>query len=250
MSSDQQTTHFGFKDIPTGEKVHKVREVFDSVASSYDLMNDLMSAGVHRLWKRQAITKLKMQPGYHALDLAGGTGDLALLMMKAMNRDGRVTICDINYAMMDNGRQRLTNEGWLDGMEWVQGDAQELAYPTHTFDVVTMGFGIRNVTNIPQALSEIHRVLKPGGKIMVLEFSQVAIPALRPFYDLYSFRILPEIGQIVAKDRDSYQYLVESIRKFPDQEKFKAMIEEAGFFKTRYENLSGGIAAIHLGHKV
>ncbi|ABK45977.1 2-octaprenyl-6-methoxy-1,4-benzoquinone methylase [Magnetococcus marinus MC-1] len=244
------TTHFGFTNVPTSEKVKKVRDVFDSVAPKYDLMNDLMSMGVHRLWKRHAISKLNLQPGDHALDLAGGTGDLALLMQKRMTRSGRVTICDINYSMLDQGRHRLTDEGWLCGMEWVQANAEELPYPSNCFDVVTIGFGIRNVTNIPQALSEMFRVLKPGGKLMVLEFSKIAIPALRPLYDLYSFKLLPEIGHIVTKDRDSYQYLVESIRMFPDQESFKAMIEAAGFFNVRYENLSAGISAIHLGYKV
>ncbi|OSM01497.1 putative demethylmenaquinone methyltransferase [Magnetofaba australis IT-1] len=227
-----------------------MRRVFDSVAEKYDLMNDLMSLGIHRLWKRQAIAKLKLQPGDHCLDLAGGTGDLAILMHKKMEGQGRVTLCDINLSMLKQGRKRLTDEGMVSSIDWVCGNAEKLPFPDNSFQAATIGFGIRNVTRIQRALDEMQRVVKPGGQVLVLEFSKVAIPFLRPIYDTYSFNLLPEIGQIVTKDRDSYQYLVESIRQFPDQETFKEMMESAGLYRVRYDNLSAGIAAIHVGFKV
>ncbi|MBF0614529.1 MAG: bifunctional demethylmenaquinone methyltransferase/2-methoxy-6-polyprenyl-1,4-benzoquinol methylase UbiE [Magnetococcales bacterium] len=244
------TTHFGFSEIPLGEKVDKVRQVFDSVAQNYDLMNDLMSMGIHRLWKRFAVRRLRIKPGDALLDVAGGTGDLARLMHERLRGQGDITIYDINAAMLEQGRGRLADQGCVAGIRWVQGDAEQLPFLDHSFHAVTIGFGIRNVTQIDVALREMVRVLRPGGQFMCLEFSRVAIPLLRPLYEAYSFRILPEIGHWVAKDRDAYQYLVESIRRFPDQERFSAMLTEAGLFQVRHHNLSGGIAAVHVGYKV
>lgn len=244
------TTHFGFSEIPLTEKVGKVKEIFDSVAKNYDLMNDLMSLGVHRLWKRYAIRRLRLRPGNRLLDVAGGTGDLARLMHKQLDGQGEIVIYDINAAMLEQGRIRLTDEGCVSGIQWVQGNAEQLPFPDHHFHAVTIGFGIRNVTQIETALREVVRVLRPGGQFMCLEFSQIALPLLRPIYETYSFNVLPEIGHWVAKDRDAYQYLVESIRRFPDQERFKSMLEEAGLYQVRYHNLTGGVAAVHIGYKV
>ncbi|MBF0296030.1 MAG: bifunctional demethylmenaquinone methyltransferase/2-methoxy-6-polyprenyl-1,4-benzoquinol methylase UbiE [Magnetococcales bacterium] len=246
----QSTTHFGFSEVPLNEKVHKVRQIFDSVAGNYDLMNDLMSLGVHRLWKRFAIRRLRLKPGQRLLDVAGGTGDLARLMQRELSGQGDIVIYDINAAMLEQGRNRLSDEGSLTGIRWVQGNAEQLPFPDHAFHAVTIGFGIRNVTQIDAALREMTRVLRPGGQFMCLEFSHVAIPFLRPIYEAYSFRVLPEIGHWVAKDRDAYQYLVESIRRFPDQEQFAAMLREAGLYQVRHHNLTGGIAAVHIGVKV
>ncbi|MEO5333038.1 MAG: bifunctional demethylmenaquinone methyltransferase/2-methoxy-6-polyprenyl-1,4-benzoquinol methylase UbiE [Magnetococcus sp. YQC-5] len=248
--SVSSTTHFGFSEIPLGEKVEKVRQVFDSVAKNYDLMNDLMSLGIHRLWKQFAIRRMSIRPGDHLLDVAGGTGDLARLMHKQLAGRGEIVIYDINAAMLEQGRVRLTDEGCVAGVQWVQGNAEHLPFPDHSFHAVTIGFGIRNVTQIDAALREMVRVLRPGGQFMCLEFSQVALPFLKPMYEAYSFKVLPEIGHWVAKDRNAYQYLVESIRRFPDQERFKSMLEEAGLFQVRYHNLSSGIAAVHVGYKV
>ncbi|MEO5345355.1 MAG: bifunctional demethylmenaquinone methyltransferase/2-methoxy-6-polyprenyl-1,4-benzoquinol methylase UbiE [Magnetococcus sp. YQC-9] len=248
--SETSTTHFGFSEIPLSEKVHKVRQVFDSVAQSYDLMNDLMSMGIHRLWKRYAIRRLRIKPGDRLLDVAGGTGDLAKLMHEKIRGQGDITIFDINAAMLEQGRGRLADHGCVAGIRWVQGNAEQLPFPDNTFHAVTIGFGIRNVTQIEAALAEMTRVLRPGGQFLCLEFSHVALPLLKPFYETYSFRVLPEIGHWVAKDRDAYQYLVESIRRFPDQARFAALMQEAGLFQVRYHNLTGGIAAVHIGHKV
>ncbi|MBF0341817.1 MAG: bifunctional demethylmenaquinone methyltransferase/2-methoxy-6-polyprenyl-1,4-benzoquinol methylase UbiE [Magnetococcales bacterium] len=244
------TTHFGFHEVPLGEKVHKVRQVFDSVAQNYDLMNDLMSMGVHRLWKRFAIRRLRIKPGDHLLDVAGGTGDLTRLMHERIQGQGEITVYDINAAMLEQGRSRLADVGCVSGIRWVQGNAEELPFPDNSFHAVTIGFGIRNVTRIDVALQEMTRVLRPGGQFLCLEFSRVALPFLRPLYETYSFKVLPEIGQWVAKDREAYQYLVESIRRFPDQETFSAMLQEAGLFQVRHHNLTGGIAAVHTGYKV
>ncbi|MBF0192291.1 MAG: bifunctional demethylmenaquinone methyltransferase/2-methoxy-6-polyprenyl-1,4-benzoquinol methylase UbiE [Magnetococcales bacterium] len=244
------TTHFGFSEIPLNEKVHKVRQVFDSVAQNYDLMNDLMSMGIHRLWKKFAIRRLRIKPGDHLLDVAGGTGDLARLMHEKIQGQGDITIYDINAAMLEQGRSRLADQGCVSGIRWVQGNAEVLPFPDNTFHAVTIGFGIRNVTQIELALAEMTRVLRPGGQFLCLEFSHVALPFLKPLYETYSFKVLPEIGHWVAKDRDAYQYLVESIRRFPDQTRFQAMMEEAGLFQVRYHNLTGGVAAVHVGYKV
>ncbi len=248
--SGSRTTHFGFSEIPMPEKVRRVGDVFDSVADSYDLMNDLMSLGIHRLWKRQAVRKLRLREGDRVLDVAGGTGDLARLMAPKVGDSGRVTIYDINANMLTHGRERFIDNGMLDDFDWVQGDAEQLPFPDNTFHACTIAFGIRNVTTIENAFREMLRVLRPGGTLLCLEFSEVAISYLRPLYDAYSFNVLPQIGEWVAKDRDAYQYLVESIRQFPNQERLKEILETCGFYGVRYINLSAGIAAIHIGQKV
>lgn len=248
--TDPATTHFGFSDVPFSEKVTKVRQVFDSVAGNYDLMNDLMSLGVHRLWKQFAIRRLRINPGQQILDVAGGTGDLAKLMHARLAGHGAVTIYDINANMLEQGRRRMADEGRVSGLHWAQGNAEELPFPDNTFHSVTVGFGIRNVTQMDAAFREMVRVLRPGGQLLCLEFSHVAISLLKPLYDTYSFKVLPELGHWVAKDREAYQYLAESIRRFPDQETIKTLLEECGLFGVRYHNLSAGIAAVHLGRKV
>jgi demethylmenaquinone methyltransferase / 2-methoxy-6-polyprenyl-1,4-benzoquinol methylase len=248
--SGSSTTHFGFTDIPFTDKVGRVREVFDSVSDKYDLMNDLMSLGVHRLWKQFAVRRLRINPGDRILDVAGGTGDLARLMHQRLDGQGDVTIYDINGSMLRRGREKLTDLGLVSGIEWVQGNAEELPFPDNTFHTATIGFGIRNVTQIEVAIKEMARVLRPGGQFLCLEFSKLALPFLQPAYDAYSFKILPEIGHYITQDRDSYQYLVESIRRFPDQETLKSMLEDSGLHGVRYHNLSMGVAAIHFGRKV
>lgn len=244
------TTHFGFSEIPFADKVKRVGRIFDSVADNYDLMNDLMSLGIHRLWKRFAIRRLRIKPGQRILDVAGGTGDLACLMHDRLAGDGSVVIFDINANMLERGRERLADDGHVAGVEWVRGNAEELPFPDNSFHVVTIGFGIRNVTQIDAAVREMVRVLRPGGQFMCLEFSHIAIPFLEPVYDAYSFKLLPELGHWVAKDREAYQYLVESIRRFPDQETFKTLLTECGLGSVRYHNLSNGVAAVHIGQKV
>lgn len=244
------TTSFGFTDVPFEEKVERVREVFDSVANKYDLMNDIMSFGVHRIWKQFAIRRLRISPGDQLLDVAGGTGDLAKLMHRRLEGRGNIVICDINNAMLNQGREKLTDQGIVSGLEWVQGNAEELPFPDNHFHAITIGFGIRNVTQIDVAAREMVRVLRPGGQFLCLEFSKLAVPFLQPVYDAYSFNILPEIGHYVTQDRDSYQYLVESIRRFPDQEGLKTLLEKSGLHGIRYHNLSMGVAAIHIGRKV
>ncbi len=248
--TESATTHFGFSEIPFADKVNRVGQVFDSVAGKYDLMNDLMSLGIHRLWKRFAVRRLRIKPGQRILDVAGGTGDLACLMHDRLQGDGSVVVYDINASMLDQGRERLTDDGYVSGVEWVQGNAEDLPFPDNTFHVATIGFGIRNVTQIDAAFREMVRVLRPGGQLLCLEFSHIAIPFLEPFYEAYSFKVLPEIGHWVAKDRDAYQYLVESIRRFPDQEDLKELLQECGLGGVRYHNLSNGVAAVHVGRKV
>ncbi len=225
-----------------------VREVFDTVASKYDLMNDLMSGGVHRLWKDSFINELKPRPGMKLLDVAGGTGDIAFRFLK--NGGGSVTVCDINYEMLHVGRDRAVDHGILKNINWTVGDAQKLPLPDCSVDAYTIAFGIRNVTRIEEALSEAYRVLRPGGKFQCLEFSKVVVPGFDKLYDTYSFKLLPEIGRFIAGNREAYQYLAESIRKFPDQETFASMIRAAGFERVKYRNLSGGIAAIHSGWRI
>ncbi|WP_340148626.1 bifunctional demethylmenaquinone methyltransferase/2-methoxy-6-polyprenyl-1,4-benzoquinol methylase UbiE [uncultured Sneathiella sp.] len=242
-SSD--STHFGFREVRTDEKAGLVRGVFESVAENYDLMNDLMSGGIHRLWKSAMIDWLMPRKGQHLLDVAGGTGDIAFRFLDAVKGDGKVTVLDINHAMLSVGQDRAIDQGRLAGLEWVNGDAQQLPLPDKSVDAYTIAFGIRNVTDIPRALKEAYRVLRPGGRFLCLEFSKVGAPALKEFYDFYSFKILPEIGGIVAKDKPSYEYLVESIRQFPDADRFAEMIEQAGFSQVKYRRLSGGIAALH-----
>ncbi|MBF0109767.1 MAG: bifunctional demethylmenaquinone methyltransferase/2-methoxy-6-polyprenyl-1,4-benzoquinol methylase UbiE [Magnetococcales bacterium] len=248
--ADNPTTHFGFSEIPLNEKVDRVRQVFDSVVDRYDLMNDLMSLGIHRLWKRFAIRRLRIRPGQKILDVAGGTGDLTRLMHPRLEGNGSIIVYDINANMLEKGRARLTDQGIVTGIEWIQGNAEELPFADNSFDIACIGFGIRNVTQIEAAIQEMIRVIKPGGTFLCLEFSKISISILQPLYDAYSFKILPELGQRVANDRDSYQYLVESIRRFPDQETFATMLKNNGLSGVRHHNLTGGIAAVHHGWKV
>jgi demethylmenaquinone methyltransferase/2-methoxy-6-polyprenyl-1,4-benzoquinol methylase len=241
-------THFGFRDVPVEDKARHVREVFDSVADNYDLMNDLMSLGIHRLWKRHAISMAGIRPGHSILDLAGGTGDLTRLMAPQTGPTGHVVLSDINAAMLDNGRSNLLDRGISGNVTFAQADAERLPFPASSFDVVTIAFGLRNVTDKQQALNEMHRVLRPGGRLVVLEFSR-PVPLLKPAYDLYSFSILPRLGKLVARDADSYRYLAESIRVHPDQQTLQGMLEAAGFEQCDYHNLSGGIVAVHRGYR-
>ncbi|WP_373087915.1 bifunctional demethylmenaquinone methyltransferase/2-methoxy-6-polyprenyl-1,4-benzoquinol methylase UbiE [Sneathiella sp.] len=247
-SSD--STHFGFREVPASEKAGLVRGVFDSVAENYDLMNDLMSGGVHRLWKTAMIDWLMPRPGQHLLDVAGGTGDIAFRFLDRVKGDGRVSVLDINHAMLSVGQDRAIDQNRLSGLDWVNGDAQNLPLADKSVDAYTIAFGIRNVTDIPLALREARRVLKPGGRFLCLEFSKVEVPVLKQFYDFYSFQLLPRIGGIVAKDRPSYEYLVESIRQFPDADTFADMLRTARFHQVKYRRLSGGIAALHSGWRL
>jgi len=245
----ESTTHFGFQTVPESEKAGMVHGVFTRVANRYDVMNDLMSVGIHRLWKDAMMDWLAPRPGQKLLDVAGGTGDIAFRFM-ARAKSGHATVCDLTESMLIEGRKRAEAENLAESLDWIVGDAMALPFPDNSFDVYTISFGIRNVTRIADALSEAYRVLKPGGRLMVLEFSQLPNPAMQWAYDRYSFNVIPLLGQIVANDRDSYQYLVESIRKFPDQDKFAAMIADAGFEQVKYRNLSLGIAALHSGWKI
>jgi demethylmenaquinone methyltransferase/2-methoxy-6-polyprenyl-1,4-benzoquinol methylase len=245
-----QTTHFGYKRVPVREKARHVRGVFDSVADKYDLMNDLMSFGVHRIWKWITVNLAALRPGQRALDLAGGTGDLAAQLAQRVGRAGEVVLADINAAMLERGRARLTDRGIAGNVHYVQADAEYLPFPDDHFDVVAIGFGLRNVTHKEMALGAMHRVLRPGGRLLILEFSKPVLPGLAPLYDLYSFTVLPILGRLVAGDAESYRYLAESIRMHPDQETLKAMMETAGFAQCDYTNLTGGVVAIHRGYKV
>jgi demethylmenaquinone methyltransferase/2-methoxy-6-polyprenyl-1,4-benzoquinol methylase len=247
---DKKETHFGNKNVPIEEKKSMVKEVFDSVASKYDLMNDLMSLGTHRLWKRFVLQKTGLREGQSAIDVAGGTADLAIGMASQVGDAGQVTVFDINREMIEIGRDKCIDQGLLKNIKYTQGDAEAIPFADSSFHVAIVGFGIRNVTRIDEALKEMARVVKPGGKVMCLEFSKPKSETFSKLYDLYSFKILPEIGDLVTNDRDSYVYLAESIRKFPDQETFKKMMEEAGLFKVRYYNLFNGIAALHIGYMV
>ena len=243
------TTHFGFRDVPVEEKKKLVGHVFSSVARQYDLMNDLMSLGIHRVWKRYFVGTSGVKRGDRVLDLAGGTGDIAALIHERVGETGSVVLGDINAAMLSVGRDRLTDRGLVRGLEYVQLNAEALPFPDASFDVVTIAFGLRNVTEKANALREMHRVLKVGGRALVLEFSQVKPEWFRPVYDFHSFKVLPRLGQLFANDADSYQYLAESIRKHPPQDELKAMMSAAGFDRCDYRNLSAGIVAIHSGHK-
>lgn len=246
---DEKTTHFGFQDVPEAEKAGMVHGVFSRVASKYDVMNDLMSVGIHRIWKDAMMDWLAPRTGQRLLDVAGGTGDVAFRFLKRA-KGASAVVCDMTEPMLIEGRKRAEAEQMAQSLDWVVGDAMALPFPDNSFDVYTISFGIRNVTRIPDALAEAYRVLRPGGRLMVLEFSRIPNDLLQKAYDLYSFNVIPVMGQIVAGDRDSYQYLVESIRKFPDQESFATMIREAGFGQVKYRNLSLGIAALHSGWKL
>lgn len=246
---DDKTTHFGFEDVPEGEKAGRVRVVFSSVAGKYDVMNDVMSAGIHRVWKDAMMDWLAPRAGQKLLDVAGGTGDIAFRFLKRAG-EGHATVLDLTEAMLVEGRQRAEALQMHDQLDWVTGDAMALPFADNTFDVYTISFGIRNVTRPQEALNEAFRVLKPGGRLMVLEFSQLPNPAMQKAYDLYSFNVIPRMGQMIAGDRDSYQYLVESIRRFPDQETFLQMVRSAGFEQTKYRNLSMGVACLHSGWKL
>jgi demethylmenaquinone methyltransferase/2-methoxy-6-polyprenyl-1,4-benzoquinol methylase len=250
MSSDgQRHTDFGFEEIPWREKARRVRRVFDSVANRYDLMNDLMSGGTHRAWKRFALALTGLRPGQSALDVAGGTGDLALGLAQQVGVGGLVALTDINAAMLQHGRDRMIDRGIVQNVVYMQADAEHLPFREASFECVTIGFGLRNVTDKPAALASMHRVLKPGGQLLVLEFSQPALGALGRLYDLYSFNVLPRLGRWVAGDADSYRYLAESIRRHPDQETLLQMMRSAGFGSCRYHNLMGGIVALHRGYR-
>ena len=245
----EQITHFGFQTVPESEKVSKVQNVFTSVASKYDIMNDVMSMGVHRIWKEAMMDWLAPKPGQKLLDVAGGTGDISFKFIK---RSGAAhsTVLDITENMLREGRKRAEANQLMDSLNWIVGDAMSLPFADNSFDVYTISFGIRNVTQPQIALDEAFRVLRPGGRLMVLEFSQIPVPLAQKAYDLYSFNVIPVMGKLITNDRDSYQYLVESIRKFPDQETFLSMVQQSGFENASYRNLSFGIAVLHSGWKI
>lgn len=249
MANQDNTTHFGFQSVAWDEKEKKVGAVFQSVAKNYDLMNDLMSFGVHRLWKFFTIELSRVRPGQRVLDLAGGSGDLTRLLCQKVGHTGQVVLADINDAMLAVGRNRLLDEGLHDTVNYVQANAQCLPFKDNLFHCITMAFGLRNVTDKAEALQSMFRVCKPGGKLMVLEFSTPTLPGLKPAYDWYSFNILPKVGEWFAGDATSYQYLAESIRMHPTQDELKSMIEQAGFEDCQYHNLSGGIVALHIAYK-
>ena len=246
----ERLADFGYEQVPWGEKKARVRGVFDSVASRYDLMNDVMSGGLHRLWKRFTVAKTGLRPGQHALDVAAGSGDLAAGLARKVGRDGRVVVTDINAAMLEEGRARLLNAGLAGNIDYVLADAEALPFADGSFHCVTIGFGLRNVTDKDAALRSLCRVTKPGGRLLVLEFSHAHLGALAPLYELYSFQVLPRFGEWLAGEGDSYRYLAESIRRHPDQETLKTMMERAGFERCEYFNLTAGIVALHVGYKL
>ncbi|NND92501.1 MAG: bifunctional demethylmenaquinone methyltransferase/2-methoxy-6-polyprenyl-1,4-benzoquinol methylase UbiE [Granulosicoccus sp.] len=247
---DNEKTHFGYRSVDAQAKAGMVGQVFDSVAARYDIMNDLMSLGVHRLWKRFTIDQSAVRPGQCVLDVAGGTGDLAAGFSRRVGKHGLVVLADINAAMLETGRNRLMDDGLIGNIDYAQANAECLPFDDDTFDCVTIAFGLRNVTDKDQALASMHRVLKPGGRLLVLEFSKPVLPLLSKAYDAYSFVALPIMGKLVANDADSYRYLAESIRMHPDQDTLQQMMDEAGFGKTSYHNLTGGIVALHKGFKL
>lgn len=245
----EKTTHFGYQQVDWDEKQRRVAGVFDSVADNYDLMNDVMSFGIHRLWKRFAIEQSGARPGQRILDLAGGTGDLAGRLSRLVGPQGEVVIGDINAAMLNVGRARLLDKGISGNLSFVQANAECLPFPPGSFDCITIAFGLRNVTDKQKALSSMYQALKPGGRVLILEFSHPVVPGLKQAYDLYSFRILPLMGRLIARDEDSYRYLAESIRMHPDQRTLTDMMQAAGFEDCDYHNLSGGIVALHRGFR-
>jgi demethylmenaquinone methyltransferase/2-methoxy-6-polyprenyl-1,4-benzoquinol methylase len=246
---NEKTTHFGFQDVPESEKAGRVRGVFGSVAGKYDVMNDAMSMGIHRIWKDAMMDWLAPRAGQRLLAVAGGTGDISFRFLKRAGH-GHATVLDLTEPMLVEGRKRAEAEAMADSLDWVVGDAMALPFEANSFDVYTISFGIRNVTRPQEALNEAFRVLRPGGRLMVLEFSQIPNDLMQKVYDLYSFNIIPRLGQAIANDRDSYQYLVESIRRFPDQETFLGMVRQAGFEQAKYRNLSMGIVCLHSGWKI
>ena len=248
--SGAREADFGYTRVPWAEKKSRVRGVFDSVAPRYDLMNDVMSGGLHRLWKRFTLAKTGLRPGQQALDVAAGSGDLAAGLARQVGKTGRVVVTDINAAMLAEGRDRLLNDGFAGNVEYVLADAENLPFPDSSFHCVTIGFGLRNVTDKDAALRSLYRVLKPGGRLLVLEFSHAQLGPLAPLYDAYSFNVLPRLGQLLVGDAESYRYLAESIRKHPDQETLKAMMQNAGFERCEYFNLTAGIVAVHLGFRL
>jgi len=249
LETPRATTHFGYKEVPVDEKAGRVKDVFDSVASRYDIMNDLMSGGLHRLWKRHTVEQAGVRPGHVVLDLAGGTGDLALRFARRVGPHGHVVLADINAAMLDEGRKRLVDAGIAGIASLVQVDAENLPFADGSFDRIAIAFGLRNVTHKEAALRSMYRVLRPSGKLLILEFSKPA-DMLKPAYDLYSFKVLPLIGKLVARDAESYEYLAESIRMHPDQETLSSMMEDAGFERCSYQNMAGGIVALHSGYRI
>jgi demethylmenaquinone methyltransferase/2-methoxy-6-polyprenyl-1,4-benzoquinol methylase len=244
-----KTTHFGAREVREDDKAGLVHGVFSNVASRYDVMNDVMSVGIHRLWKDAMMDWLAPRAGQRLLDVAGGTGDISFRFLRRAG-EAEAVVLDMTEQMLIEGRKRAEAEAFSEQLDWITGDAMALPLPDNSFDVYTISFGIRNVTRIPDALSEAYRVLRPGGRLMVLEFSQLPNAMMQKAYDLYSFNVIPRMGQVIANDRDSYQYLVESIRNFPDQETFATMIRDAGFEQVNYRNLSMGIAALHSGWKL
>jgi demethylmenaquinone methyltransferase/2-methoxy-6-polyprenyl-1,4-benzoquinol methylase len=249
MSKENKTTDFGFSEVPWEQKQQKVAGVFHSVAAKYDIMNDLMSFGIHRIWKKITISKAGVRKGDRVLDLAGGTGDLAYKFCQQVGDEGKVILSDINSSMLEVGKEKLTNRGCVGNIEYVQANAESLPFPDNYFDCITISFGLRNVTDKAKALASMCRVLKPGGKLLVLEFSKPIVPMLSKIYDEYSFKALPFMGKIITQDAESYKYLAESIRKHPDQETLKQMMFDAGFDNAEYQNLTGGIVALHTGYK-
>jgi demethylmenaquinone methyltransferase/2-methoxy-6-polyprenyl-1,4-benzoquinol methylase len=249
QSEQSDTTDFGFKKVNKSEKVSMVADVFHSVAAKYDVMNDVMSMGVHRLWKRYTIDCSGVKSGQRVLDLAGGTGDLAAKFSRIVGEKGQVVLADINHSMLKVGKEKLTNMGIIGNIDYVQANAEELPFPDNHFDLITIAFGLRNVTDKSAALASMFRVLKPGGRLLVLEFSKPSSEALSKVYDAYSFHVLPRMGQLVANDAESYRYLAESIRMHPDQDTLEGMMQEVGFEQTSYHNLTGGIVALHRGFK-
>jgi demethylmenaquinone methyltransferase/2-methoxy-6-polyprenyl-1,4-benzoquinol methylase len=248
--NDHKTTHFGYQSIPVEEKVEKVGAVFRSVAKKYDIMNDLMSLGMHRLWKRHTIDQSGVRAGHVVLDLAGGTGDLAALFAKRVGSEGKIVLSDINPDMLEEGRRRLIDKGIITNVEYVLANAESIPFPDNYFDCITIAFGLRNVTDKDRALKEMFRVVKPGGRALILEFSAVKEGLLKKAYDAYSFHVIPKMGKLVTNDEASYQYLIESIRMHPDQETLKKMMLAAGFQKVSYENLTAGVVALHIGDKL